>query len=270
MTELKEIRFSNLKHIGTSAAHYRYHLDHDSGSKRAMTVGTVAHSMVLGGVEPIVYPGAPGKKAVRRGKAYDAFAKLHAGKLILLQSEYDAASGIARSLERHPTAMDLLDGDREAELPIWSFGPRKCGGRPDAVKRDVRVTELKTGVTSDPARFPKLGLRMAYHGQLAWYLDGNEARGGLAKDAFIVAVEQKAPYVVTCFKLTARALEFGRRLCSLWVNELLVCEASDEWPGYTNATADFDAPEEGLEFTFAGDDAPGNEGEAEDFAEEVA
>lgn len=267
MTERKEVRFSNLKHIGASAAHYRYHLEHDLGAKRATTVGTIAHSMVLGGVEPVVYRGQDGKRPVRRGKAYEAFCAEHPGKVPLLPSEYDAAAGIARSLERHQIAMSLLEGERETELPHWWFGMRKCGGRPDVVNRDRFVTELKTGVTSDPSRFPRLGLRMAYHGQLSWYLDGNEARGGTAKDAFIVAVEQTPPYVVTPFKLTERALEFGRKLCSIWMNELLVCEEADQWPGYTLGTADFDCPEPDLEFTFA--DGP-DDGQPEDFVEEVA
>ena len=263
MNTLAPVRFSNLKLLGQSPAHYKHRIDtQESGKRRAMTVGTVAHSMVLGGFDAVVYPGK-----VRNGKVWEAFKaeriKADPNVLILLQSEHDAAAGCARSIQRHKNAMYLLEGVHEAELAAWDWAGRPCGGRPDCVAPKW-ITELKTSATSEPWRFTRMGLRMHYHGQLAWYLDGNEARGGTAREAYIVAVETVPPYVVTCFEVTPKALDAGRRQNVLWMEELRRCEASDHWPGYTQAGAVFDIPddEEDVALTFgdeAGNDSSGLE-----------
>lgn len=244
---LPEVRLSDLKSMALSPAHFKHRRDHrGEGKKRATSVGTVAHAMLLGGEAPVIYPGK-----VRNGKKWEAFRDdpEHAGRIILIQSEYDAAVGCARSVEANREAMELLEGEHEAELPKWSRAGRACGGRPD-VRHPKRIVELKTSVTSDPMRFPRLGQRMGYHAQLAWYLDGWASVGGTATEAFIVAVETTPPYVVTIFELTERALDQGRRMYSLWFEQLLNCEASDTWPPYAQSIVPFDVPEEETEFVY--------------------
>lgn len=249
---MKPVRFSNLKLLGTSPQHYKHRLDTSSETyKRPLSVGTAAHSMVLGGEPVVMFPGK-----VRNGKAWEEFRAANEGATILIRSEYEAAKGMAKAVESCRAAVELLEGVRETELPTWTLSGRECGGRPDV--RNARfITELKTGATSEPRRFQRLAMRMAYPAQLAWYLDGNKATGGTASEAFIVSVEATPPHPVTPMALTSRLLDMGRRTYRLWFEQLLLCESSDEWPGYVQDVIDFDLDDldEELELSFAEDAA---------------
>lgn len=253
LTGPKEVRFSNLKRLALSPAHYAHAISSWSPSARAMTIGNAAHSIVLGGKNVVVYPGK-----VRRGKEWDAFQLEHSSALILSRSEHAATIGCVESIRSNALAMRMLEGEREAELPMWRLSGRWCGGRPD-VRGRTHLTELKTSYTSHPLWFVRHGIRMAYHGQLAWYRDGVEEVTGEQLACCIVAVETKAPYVVTCMQLTDRAVVAGQKQNRLWFEQLLACEAAGEWPPYAQDVVDFDVPElDELEFTFEGDE-PGDE-----------
>lgn len=236
------VRFSNLKAMGTSAAHYLERVTGPGTRGRALTVGTLTHSIVLGGPEPIVYPGK-----VRNGKAWDAFkaecAELHPDSPIVLQSEYDAARRSADAVFNHRDAMSVLAGRHEVELPTWTYAGRRCGGRVDVIA-DSHVSELKTSVTAEPWRFGRMAIRMAYHAQLDWYLYGNRSNGGTAKDAFVVVVESTRPHPVTVMPVTPRCLEAGRKLWVMWMERLLACESANEWPPYAQNRVELDLPEE--------------------------
>ena len=246
----RQIRFSDLKVIGQSPAHYHHRMTTESPKKRAMSVGTVAHAMLLGGERVEVYEG----KRDARVKAWQEFEAAHADAVIVSPSEYAAAHGCAEAVRNHREAMALLEGEHEVELPEWDFAGRACGGRPDVV-HPQRIVELKTTACADPFRFPRHATKMAYHAQLAWYLDGHASNGGQATDAWIVAVEQAPPHVVTVFQLRDRVLEFGRRLYVGWVETLRNCEDSGVWPGYSACAVPLDAPDDDVEYTFADEPA---------------
>jgi hypothetical protein len=114
------------------------------------------------------------------------------------------------------------------------------------------IVDLKTGETSDPRRFHWKVRTYAYHAAAAWYLDGlhrvHVAETGqparIIRDAFIVAVEQAPPHVVTVFKLTDHILDMGERLWRLWFEQLQVCEASGEFPPYSQAIVNLDLPDD--------------------------
>jgi len=240
------VRFSNLKAIAQSPAHYLHRVrNYDSQKGRPLTVGTAVHSMLLGGAAIVVFSGA-----TRRGKEWDAFKAEHEGAVILSRSEHAAAIGMANAVQRCKPALELLTGETEVELPTWKLCGRECGGRVD-VRTPRRVVELKTSVTAQPDRFKRLATRMAYHAQLAWYLDGNAESGGTAREAYVVAVESSPPFVVTPMQLTERMIDAGRKLYRLWFEQLLSCEQANEWPGYVQDIIDFDLDDaDDVELTF--------------------
>ena len=232
------VHFTQLRAIAKSPAHYRALLTTPRPDSPAMRTGRLVHTLLLDDAPNVlVYDG------IRRGKDWDQFVAANPDRDIVLVSEMDTACNIAESVTTNQTALGLLMGNRETPIN-WSFAGRDCAGRPD-VWTPERVVELKTSADAQPERFVRIALSMAYHAQLAWYQDGLTAAGlAFPEQAFIVAVETKPPYVVTCLELTPRALDFGRRTYSLWFERLRTCEESDYWPGYSDAIVPFDCPED--------------------------
>lgn len=235
------VRFSTLKLMALSPAHYRAAVQKQTYSKER---GSALHALVLGGPGVIAYPGK-----VRRGKEYDEFVKANPGAIILTKSDWERAVGMAEAVTTHRFAMEVLQGEHEREID-WTFLGRACQSHVDVFTTDY-VTELKSAASSNPDRFAWQSLRYQYNAQLAFYQEAL-VQSGLAvpREAFVVAVESSAPYVVTVMRATERALDHGRRSCRLWMERLLGCEAANEWPGYVGNIVDLDVPEDEPELTF--------------------
>lgn len=232
----EHIHFSRLRAMAKSPAHYKALGERPREDTLGMRIGRTIHAMVLGG-DFVVYEGA------RRGKDWAAFEMANCGAEIITTSEYDTAREVADAVLSHPHAMELLDGQREAHLQ-WSLARRACAGHLD-VLGDGFITDLKTTTNAEPGWFNRHAVHMGYAAQMAWYFDGVIAAGLPAPlHAFVVAVETKFPYVITTLELTGRALEMGRKQYRLWFERMLVCEASNYWPGYVEGIAPFDVPED--------------------------
>lgn len=238
---MEPLHFSRLKLIARSAAHYRGATVEET---YAMERGTAVHAIVLEQGRVIPYPGAQ-----RRGKEWDAFEAANADACILTAKEYDKAAFMADAVRRCPEAMRVLSGRRETEIG-WNIGNRTCAGTPDVVEVDF-ITELKATRCSEPGKFAWQARSMAYHAQLAWYLDGETWRRSQDKNAdpppelaYCVAVESTPPYPVTVFQLTPRMLDEGRRLYRLWFERLMTYETADVWPPYAQGVVALDVPED--------------------------
>lgn len=226
------VHFSTLKHMARSPAHYRAAVLAPRESTPAMRLGTSVHAVVLG--QPyVIWHGAS-----RRGKEWDAFEAKHATSLILSEDEYQRALWCADALSNNRDAASLLRGAHEVECEWTAFG-RRAAGRLD-VLGDGYVTDLKTASSAHPETFVRAGLRLAYHAQLAWYLDGVRMPAGRG---FIVAVEPSPPFAVTVFELSPRCLDEGRKLIRMWMEQLAQCESANEWPEYAQSIVPFDVPD---------------------------
>ncbi len=236
------VRFSNLKHVARSPLHYLDAVQIDRDDTLAMRLGRGAHALVLG--EPVVrYAGR------RAGKAWEAFQVDHPETEILNEREWSIASGIADSIRRHPIAAQLILGDhvvREQTIE-WEWLGRRCTSRPDALingeASDPIVTDLKTTQCADPAKFMRDAMFRGYNAQLAFYgMAVKHMTGREPADLYVAAVESKRPYAVTVLRLDDGARLQGEKLCRLWMERLLTCEASNHWPAYTDAVVAFSVP----------------------------
>lgn len=132
----------------------------------------------------------------------------------------------------------------------WEQCGRKRRSTPD-VRSEHYVTELKTTRCAEPGRFVRDGLFRAYNAQIADQIAAVAAvTGKRPSKGYVVAVESTPPYPVTVFELTPRALERGEQLVRLWLERLLVCEASNHWPAYRECIESFDVPEDDIELVF--------------------
>lgn len=228
------LRFSRLKLMGISPAHYAAGSDPSSS---AIAIGNAADQLILTGAVPLVFPGK-----VRRGKEWDAWSADHEGELIVTAKELAAATGMAKALRQNTDACRMLDGLIQQTM-YWDLNGRSCRGTPD-VRGESFLTDLKTGETSDPRFFPWKVRRFAYHAQLAWYRDGAHRNDyGPITDTYIVAIEQAPPYVVTPFRLNEHLLEIGDKQWRTWFEHLRTCEESGRFPGYSDSIVDLDLPD---------------------------
>ncbi len=245
------VRFSNLKHIARSALHYLDAVQLDRDDTLAMRLGRGSHAMVLG--MPVVKWDQPAKKgngkAPRNGDAWEKFKADNPGAEILNAQEWAKAEGMANAIRRHPIAADLLLADsvvREQQFE-WEWLGRRCSSRPDARSTDGRiVTDFKTTQCAEPQKFMKDATWRAYNAQLAFYaMAVKHLTGTEPTDLYAVAVESKRPYPVTVLRLDDGARLQGEKLCRLWMERLLTCEASNHWPAYTDAIVPFVVPTDG-------------------------
>lgn len=231
------VRFSHLKQMALSPAHYLEAVRTDRPDTLSMRLGRGVHSLLLDMPQRIaVFEGK-----TRNGKVWDAFKAEHEGKEILNRREHAQATAVATAIRNDKEASRLLfDGTTMERRIDWSYMGRACRSTPDAFS-PTWVVDLKTARTSEPDRFVRQATWMSYHAQLAFYV-GALRYSGLAapSEAYLIAVESTPPHPVTVLRLTERALEYGERKVRLWFERLLSCEATNKWPGYVQSVSDFD------------------------------
>jgi hypothetical protein len=226
--------------MARSPRHYQHALEHGVTETAAMRIGSAAHALVLGGWRSFaVYDG------VRRGREWESFRDAQDGDTTILNAREDeTARAVGLAVQSDPDACDLLSGEVERSI-AWEVAGRLCIGTPDALtlsKGDL--SDLKVTADGNPEKFIWHAARQGWLAQLAWYADGLRSLGRTVNHLHLVAVEAKPPHVVTCYRLTERAEELGRRTWRLLFERLRVCEESDTWPGYAQVIVDLDSPED--------------------------
>lgn len=235
---MKRVRFSNLKAMSLSPAHYEARVDEPFERTRAMRVGTVTHQLVLGP--------QPGKEVLRfhgekrAGKAWEAFETAHPNVEIATNPEWLEAEAIARAVLAHPKASELLAGtEREKQLE-WELDGLPCAtGGIDAIGCG-RLIDLKTTTSTEPRKWARQAHAMCYPAQLVWYQYGARANGLTADELYLIGVETDRPYAVTPFKLTPATEEVGRRQIAAWLERLKRSLEDNHWPEYTQTVLDLE------------------------------
>lgn len=233
------IRYSHLRAIGRSPAHYRHACEGQREQTPAMRLGTIVHGLVLGGGQTVVYDGE------RRGKAWADFAAAHEGRDIVTATEVARAVPIADAVAADPVAGPLLraPGARREETLSWSMEGLACQGTPDSFDPTTGILlDLKTCSDASPRAFSRHAWSYSYHAQLAWYAHALTLAGHTVRECLLVAVETSAPYGVTVHRLSPRLLEEGHRQWRAWWEQLRVCIAADQWPGYAETVCELDVP----------------------------
>lgn len=236
ITRLKELRRSPL--------HYRYALTHPKESS-ALTLGIATHVAVL---EPERFEKdfavwtnrtEAGACSPRRGKVWDEFAALHAGKTILKDDDAQLAQAIALAVRSDPIAMKYLAvGDPEISMH-WQMGKRACKGRADwltSIKDGPgfvgpTLVGLKTSRDCRHMMFGSQAAKLGYHLQWGFYHDGFETITGGEPHMVEIVVESDAPHAVATFIIPNDIIEQGREEYQALLRTLDECEASGEWPG---------------------------------------
>ena len=253
--EDNRVRFSRLKLISRSPAHY---LSYQDRGTQAKDKGTAVHA-ILSGQSVTCYDKKTdtGRSAPRRGKDWEAFKAANDNKIILSASEYDDVCGMVDAVRKCREADEPLNGTPEETLSFSLMG-LPFRSTPD-VRGVSHWTEIKTCQSSAPGRFAWQAFKMGYHAQMWLHGFGCRQVYGKGYDTgYVVAVESTKPYPVVVYKLKPNALELGEKMVRLWTETLKGCIASGQFPGYAQSVMDLDVPEQEIEIgeAYSGDSLP--------------
>lgn len=226
------VRFSRLKHMSASPAHYWQACQEDNEDTIALRFGRGFHALCLG--TPVHR--WTGKN--RNSNEYKAFVAANPNVEVMTEKEWDTAHRMFEAIQRHPLARELLFGAGSVleESIEWTFGGRACSSRPDSRRGTDVLVDLKSTVCAEPRRFSRDAVFRGYHAQFSFYGHAVADRfGAFPSSAFCVAVEKKKPHVVTVLELPKATLDEGEKAWRLWWERLMTCEAANHWPGYTDA-----------------------------------
>ena len=240
---IQAVNWSSLKQIARSPRHYRHLLANPLPDKDDFRLGRALHTLVLEpdlfheqyAIWPAVSP-TTGKKTRRAGGEWDAFESLHlnAGRTILREQDVEGIQAMAASIHTDPTCAAWLDGMHHVEHVLrWTDRETgmECKGRCDCITSDDILTDLKTARDHAPGAMARQASSLAYHAQLAFYLDGAQAMGLDVHGAAILAVEKSPPYDCGVLTLSDEDLEAGRSHYRALLLRLAECRDRDEWPG---------------------------------------
>lgn len=228
---------SGMKTLLRSPAHFLHERTHPRTSK-AMTLGTVAHTLVLGtGAEFVTVPpdllAVNGAASTKEAKAFIAEATA-AGHVVLKADELAAAQRMADAVFRHPTASALLTSPGRSEVSMFWLDPaydviRRC--RWDRLGDDGVGVDLKTTNSAEPLALARHIIDFRYDMSFAWYL---AVAAGLDVEIAayaLVFVESTEPHPV----VVADPIEFLDRGSALATKALTIyrrCLDTGQWPAY--------------------------------------
>lgn len=232
--QLPGVNWSLLKHMRTSPLAYRYHCDHPSSDTDAFRVGRAIHCLIL---EPsqfrdryVVFQGR------RQGKAWDTFRDEHADQCILTENQMNDVSEMANAIYRNPVMMNYVHRATEFECvyqwvdPVTEL-PCKC--RIDGLNAPSRILiDLKSCQSIEEIKFGRDAAKFGYHGQMAHYGNGIQARHGwFPEQLVLLAVENKPPYDGAVFVMGEDETYASRQMVGELLEQVKHCMDANQWPG---------------------------------------
>jgi hypothetical protein len=248
---IQAINWSSLKHLSRSPAHYLAALLAPSKDTAALKRGRAVHVAVL---EPDRFASLYSVWGSRRsGKDWDAFdaSERLAEREVLTEKEYELAKAIAIAVRGDPVAARYVTGVKTEQSIGWTHRRPEfeglagyemaCKARLDAVG-PLGIVDLKTARDGSPSAFGREVLRLEYHVQAAWYVDGYRAQTGRELPWSWVVVESTPPHVVQVYQADQDVLELGRERYRELLDLLHACSRDNNWPGYATSEMPIQLP----------------------------
>ena len=194
-----------------------------------MNLGTAVHAMILEpeSLDDIIVVSPECDKRTKAGKeTYAKFTESVGRKTVITQQQYDDAMKMTQSFTDHPEAVKLRNElDEHEKVMQWSYGENnlECKGKIDMLSdKHMAIADIKTTMDASPDAFMKQSANLLYHLQLAWYSTALGLEPEHA-NAYVIAIENTAPFSTAVYKYTPQALKVGLELCK---------KAVREWEGY--------------------------------------
>ena len=233
----KAVSKSDLDLINRSPLHYINAVENPKEQTESMLFGSVVHKLVL---EPETfaaeYIAAPKcDRRTKEGKArWQEFIDNITTETVISEEMLTEATAVAEAVRKNPVADKLLKGGKSEESYFWtdSVTGIECKCRPDYLRPDGIVVDLKTTENASPEKFVKSAYDYRYYVQAWWYLHGLKQCGINAHDFIFIAVEKKSPYAVCVYAADDLMLQLGEREAVENLRTYAECEKSGIWYGY--------------------------------------
>ena len=227
---------SVLDMVHKSPMYYKYCMANPREQTDSMLLGSVVHKLVL---EPADFASefAVCPECDRRTKegkaAYSAFLDaLGDGMTAVPAATYETALTMAEAVRAHPIASKLLSVGKAEESFFWEQEGIKCSCRPDWLREDGIVVDLKTTKNASPDAFQKDAYNFRYYVQAWWYLHGLQQCGVKAENFIFIAVESTPPYGVCVYAADDLYFKLGEQEAMQDFRTYKECLESDIWHGY--------------------------------------
>lgn len=227
---------SVLDMIHKSPAYYKYCMENPREQTEAMLLGSVVHKLVLEpqdfGSEFAVVPECD--RRTKDGKAvYKAFCDaLQDGVTAVPGDVHRQAQDMAEAVKAHPVAAKLLTDGKAEESLFWEQDGIKCACRPDWLRDDGLIVDLKTTQDASPESFIRDAYKYRYYVQAWWYHHGANLCGIQNDNFLFIAVESKPPHTVCVYAADDLYFKLGEQEAMRDFSTYKECTESDIWYGY--------------------------------------
>lgn len=218
---------SGAKVLLRSPALFDYQRRHPKKPSAAMDLGSVVHSMLLGGPHFVAIDGNRNANAVKE-KIAEAEAE---GFIVLKSEQLDAAKRAVDQVQHHKLASQLLAGIRTevSAFAVCDDSDVLRRGRFDGLGKGY-ILDLKTAIDPDPRVFGRKAADFGYHIQAGNYLDLAQALDLDVSALCFVVVGTEAPHNVSVVELDDPATTRGRDLMREACQTFKTCTDDDKWP----------------------------------------
>jgi hypothetical protein len=243
------VHFSELKTLALSPAHYRYAIlaaraEAEGMRQRdvtpAMRLGMLVDMLLLTDREPIV---AGDTRVSARYKA--ARARVPPEVEVFTETELERSMAVVKAARAHAVARDYLgldDPERRTQVPLrWETRGIERSTRGVDVLTKGRLVDLKVTASTQPDRFARHARRMAWHCQIADYLDAARQNGiDVSGGGFLLGIEAAPPHPVTALRIGEEVRLEAEKTLAGWLETLRASELADAWPGYAEEAVEFE------------------------------
>jgi exodeoxyribonuclease VIII len=234
---------SSLKIFSQSPAKFKYWRDNDKPATGTQTEGSALHCLIL---QPELFEKSFGSEAApRKGSAARTeWEEDNPHAVALTPNQWKNVHNMARSFENTPctVAKELLT-EGTPELSVWFDDPLtglRCKIRPDWLRDDDIVIDLKSTKDGSPKGFFWEIKRWGYNHQAAFYKRGVDlayAAAGVKREVkafIIIAIENFPPYEVAVYIITEEIIAEAQIQINASLERYAECLKTDVWPGYPN------------------------------------
>lgn len=173
-------------------------------------------------------------------------AAANEGKTVLSAEDFDRLDGMLYSMVKSKTALHLFTGGVAEQSVFWK-DPKSgvlCRCRPDYLRTDGIIVDLKTTEDASPRGFKKAVRNYQYDLASAFYLRGvSHVLGEPLNEYVHVAVEKKAPHGIGMYTLSDGALLRADQEIERLLELFAECQAKNEWPSYPDSIQNLDPSE---------------------------